>query len=141
MSPGRARSKAASIAARRSAMTRRSWSRRWPAASAPARDRVEDAVGVLAARVLVGDDDDPGTLAGDPAHRPGAWPCRARRPRIRAEAMGWVTYGSPVARLWPSWARTARSNARSTGSRSAPGWAARIAAVEVGSQGVEIDAA
>ena len=35
MSPGRARSKAASIAARRSAMSSRSWSRRLPAASAP----------------------------------------------------------------------------------------------------------
>ena len=35
MSPGRARSKAASMAARRSAMTSRSWPRRRPAASAP----------------------------------------------------------------------------------------------------------
>ena len=33
------------------------------------RDLVEDRVAVLAARVLVGDDDDPGSLAGDPAHQ------------------------------------------------------------------------
>ena len=69
MSPGRARSNAASMAARRSAMSSRSWSRRLPAASAPARDRVEDRVAVLAARVLVGDDHEPGALARDPAHQ------------------------------------------------------------------------
>src|SRR5829696_5335634 len=34
----------------------------------PARDVIEDRLAMLAARVLVGDDDDPGTLAGDPAH-------------------------------------------------------------------------
>ncbi len=33
------------------------------------RDLVEDGLAVLAARVLVGDDHDPGTLAGDPAHQ------------------------------------------------------------------------
>ncbi len=68
MSPGRARSKAASMAARRSAMTRRSWPRRRPAASAPARDRLVDGVPVLAPRILVGDDHQPAALAGDPAH-------------------------------------------------------------------------
>ena len=40
---------------------------------------------------------------------------------IWAEAMGWVTYGSPVARCWALWASTARSNASSTGVRSACG--------------------
>ena len=35
--------------------------------------------------------------------------------RIWAEAIGWVTYGSPVARRWPAWASTARSKAPSTG--------------------------
>ena len=69
MSPGRARSMAASIAARRSAISRRSWSRRRPAASAPARDGVEDRVTVLAAGILVGHDDEPAPLAGDPAHQ------------------------------------------------------------------------
>ena len=34
-----------------------------------ARDLVEDRLAVLAARVLVGDDHEPGTLAGDPAHQ------------------------------------------------------------------------
>ena len=34
-----------------------------------ARDLVEDRVAVLAARVLVGDDDEAGALAGDPAHQ------------------------------------------------------------------------
>ena len=40
---------------------------------------------------------------------------------IWAEAIGWVTYGSPVARSWPSWALTATSNASPTGVRSACG--------------------
>ena len=53
----------------RSAMSSRSWPRRRPAASAPARDRLEDRVAVLAARVLVGHDDQPAALAGDPAHQ------------------------------------------------------------------------
>ena len=44
-----------------------------------------------------------------------------RSARIWAEAIGWVTYGSPVARRWPAWASTARSKAWSTGSRSASG--------------------
>ena len=48
--------------------------------------------------------------------------------RIWAEAIGCVTYGSPVARRWPAWASTARSNAALTGSRSASGWCSRIAA-------------
>ena len=69
MSPGRARSMAASMASRRSAMTRRSWSRRFPVGLGAARDLVEDRLTVLAARVLVGDDHDPGSLAGDPAHQ------------------------------------------------------------------------
>ena len=34
-----------------------------------ARDRVEDRLAVLAARILVGDDDEPAALAGDPAHQ------------------------------------------------------------------------
>ena len=34
-----------------------------------ARDRVEDRVAVLAARILVGDDHEAGPLAGDPAHQ------------------------------------------------------------------------
>ena len=44
-----------------------------------------------------------------------------RSARIWAEAIGWVTYGSPVARRWPAWASTARSKAWSTGSRLASG--------------------
>ena len=48
--------------------------------------------------------------------------------RIWAEAIGCVTNGSPVTRVWPSWAATATSNARPTGSRSAPGCSSRIAA-------------
>ena len=40
---------------------------------------------------------------------------------IWADAIGWVTYGSPVARRWSWWASTARSNACSTGARSACG--------------------
>ena len=42
----------------------------------------------------------------------GSMPSSAR---IWAAAIGWVTYGSPVARSWPPWASTARSKARSTG--------------------------
>ena len=80
MSPGRAASNAASIAARRSAMSSRSWPRRRPAASAPRRDLVEDRLAVLAAWILVGDDHQPAALAGDAAHLRRAWPCRARRP-------------------------------------------------------------
>ena len=68
MSPGRARSKAASIAARRSAMTSRSWSAAPAGGLGAARDLVEDRVAVLAARVLVGHDDERGALARDPAH-------------------------------------------------------------------------
>ncbi len=48
--------------------------------------------------------------------------------RIWAEAIGCVTYGSPVARRWPSWAVTARSNASPTGPRSAAGCSSRMAA-------------
>jgi hypothetical protein len=48
--------------------------------------------------------------------------------RIWADAIGCVTYGSPVARRWPSCAATARSNAASTPDRSTPGCSARIAA-------------
>ena len=41
----------------------------------------------------------------------GSMPSSAR---IWAEAIGWVTYGSPEARTCAAWASTARSNARST---------------------------
>ncbi len=44
-----------------------------------------------------------------------------RSARIWAEAIGWVTYGSPDARFWPAWASTAMSKARLTASRSACG--------------------
>ncbi len=47
--------------------------------------------------------------------------------RICAEAMGWVTYGSPEARFCSRWASTARSKAPLTGPRTACGWWARIA--------------
>ena len=40
---------------------------------------------------------------------------RPRSARICADAIGWVTYGSPVARCWPACASTARSNASPTG--------------------------
>ena len=39
---------------------------------------------------------------------------------IWADAIGWVTYGSPVARRWPSWASTARSNAAPDRARGRP---------------------
>ena len=49
-----------------------------------ARDLVEDRVAVLAARVLVGDDDEPAALAGDPAHqRPLGRVALAGRPEDR----------------------------------------------------------
>ena len=49
----------------------------------------------------------------------GSMPSSAR---ICADAIGCVTYGSPEARTWLACASTARSNARSTMSRSACGW-------------------
>ena len=69
MSPGRARSKAASMAARRSAIDQQVVVAPLADGLRATRDLVEDASRILAARVLVGDDDDPGTLAGDPAHQ------------------------------------------------------------------------
>ena len=56
--------------------------------------------------------------------RSAAWIAIGSMPssaRIWAEAIGWVTYGSPVARRWPACASTARSNAASTAVRSAVG--------------------
>ena len=44
-----------------------------------------------------------------------------RSARMWADAIGWVTYGSPDARFWPACASTAMSNARLTASRSACG--------------------
>ncbi len=41
--------------------------------------------------------------------------------RVKAAAIGWVTYGSPVARTCPSWAATAKSRAFPTVVVSAPG--------------------
>ena len=52
-----------------------------------------------------------------------------RSATIWADAIGWVTYGSPVARGWPLCASTARSNARSTPDRSAVGWWSVIVAL------------
>ena len=57
------------MAARRSAMTQQVVVATLAAGLGAARDLVEDRVAVLAARVLVGDDHDPGPLAGDPAHQ------------------------------------------------------------------------
>ncbi len=56
--------------------------------------------------------------------RSAAWTATGSIPRsarIWAEAIGWVTYGSPDARFWSPWASTARSKARLTGPRSAWG--------------------
>ena len=69
MSPGRARSNAASIAARRSAIDQQVVVAPLADGLRATRDLVQDGVAVLAARILVGDHDDPGALAGDPAHR------------------------------------------------------------------------
>ena len=86
-SPGRARSNAASIAARRSGIASTSTPRCRPALSAPRTISSTIAVGVLAARILVGRHDEPAALARDPAHLRRASRCRALRPsRTRRSA-------------------------------------------------------
>ena len=108
-SPGRARSNAAAIAAGRSAISSRSRSTPPAGFLRPLGDRLEDRLAVLAAGILVGDDDEPAALAGDPAHhRPlgrvplPADPNTAISPPPRAAATGASTSrtASSEAGLW-----------------------------------------
>ena len=71
------------MAARRSAMTQEGVATPRPGGLGTGGDRLEDGVAVLVSWVLVGDDDEPAALGGDPAHQRVAWRCPARRPTRR----------------------------------------------------------
>ena len=68
MSPGRARSNAAAIAAGPVGDQEQVPAAALAAVLGAAGDVVEDRLAVLAARILVGHDDEPGMPGGDPAH-------------------------------------------------------------------------